>query len=117
MSYKRRAFEGDDGAPVYRLDDEIDEGELYVPVKKRREAKLAQLAGKHSLVVRSTDEDNRRREAEEAADLERQERERERQRKSQQTLLQEAQEVKRRQAEEGASRSQSLTLAPLIAAT
>ena len=99
VSKRRRVDESD--APRYTLSgsDEEDSAAVYVPVKKRREARLAQLAGKHALAARTADEERKRREDEEEAALEREDRERERKRLGARTLLIEAQEVKRRQAE------------------
>lgn len=82
--------------------EEDDEYVPYVPVAQRRQAKLAQLANRgqtHSTSVPKVSDEDAEREAREDAERE-EEKRRERFRKER-TLLQEAQEVHKRQAEEG----------------
>lgn len=84
----------DDGANGYDVED--DDYTPYVPVKKRREAQLAKLAGRHAL----TDKSKLEQELEEA-DLAELERAKQRIKNDSATLLMEAQEVQRRKALEG----------------
>lgn len=99
-SPKRRRIDTED---EFKLEDDDDNYVPYVPVAQRRQAKLAQLANRGqtratSSVPKVSDEDAAR-EAREDAERE-EERRRERFRKER-TLLEEAQEVHKRQAEEG----------------
>lgn len=86
-------------APTYSLDDEEDDYVPYVPVKKQREALLTKLASKHA--VGGAPE---KRKSDEELQREDEERNGKAQRGNAQTLLMEAQEVKRLQAIQGASR-------------
>lgn len=86
--------------PTYSLDDEEDSYVPYVPVKQRREALISKLSTKHHGVAGPSDKDR---------DEERDREEDERlngkaQKGTAQTLLMEAQEVKRLKAIEGAIR-------------
>lgn len=98
---KRRRIQRSE-SPTYKLDDEDDSYEPYVPVAQRREAKLAKLTswGTNSEKDRAKKQqeelDERRDEEEEEA------RRREKSRKER-TLLMEAQEVHSKKAEEGES--------------
>lgn len=91
-------------SPVYKLDDEDDTYEPYIPVAQRREAKLAKLvnrgasAGQQSLQVQKKLQDEREKERAEASE---EEIRREKARKDR-TLLAEAQEVHSKKAAEGA---------------
>lgn len=84
-------------APAYSLDDDEDDYVPYVPVKKQREALLNKLSSKHA--VGGAPE---KRKSEEELQREDEERNGKAQRGNAQTLLMEAQEVKRLQAIQGA---------------
>jgi ATP-dependent RNA helicase DDX41 len=98
-SPKRRRVDKGPNEPVLSLDDD-DSYEAYVPVALRREAQLAKLAnrGSSSKVVsaREEEEDREREEDEEKEEERRKEKAR-----KERTLLEEAQEVHLRKAEEG----------------
>lgn len=99
---KRRRIQRSE-SPTYKLDDEDDSYEPYIPVAQRREAKLAKLSAlganseKYRAKKQQEELDERRDEEEEEV------RRRERVRKER-TLLMEAQEVHSKKAEEGESR-------------
>jgi ATP-dependent RNA helicase DDX41 len=90
-------------SPVYKLDDEDDTYEPYIPVAQRREAKLAKLAnrgasaGQQSLQAQKKLQDEREMERAEASE---EEIRREKARKDR-TLLAEAQDVHSKKAAEG----------------
>ncbi|THV08087.1 P-loop containing nucleoside triphosphate hydrolase protein [Dendrothele bispora CBS 962.96] len=89
-------------SPVYKLDDQDDSYEPYVPVAKRRQARLAKLVSWGGTL----DREQAKREQEEREDeANEEERLRERQRKER-TLLMEAQEVHSRKAAEDAKKTE-----------
>ncbi|ORY82321.1 DEAD-box protein abstrakt [Leucosporidium creatinivorum] len=94
-TFKRRRLSPPPAQPTYSLDDE-DDAPAYVPVKKRREALLTKLASKHVGGAQIADQQRLEEEAE-REEREREEKEGKKQRTAQ-TLLQEAQEVKRLKA-------------------
>jgi hypothetical protein len=84
-------------SPVYKLDDEDESYEPYIPVAQRRQEKLAKLAS----LGGNLDKEQTRAELEQREDeANEEEKLRERQRKER-TLLMEAQEVHSRKAAEG----------------
>lgn len=87
----------------YSLDDDDDSAPTYVPVKKRREQLINKLASKHVGAALSSLTYEEQRERDELELKEREEREGKKQRGNAQTLLLEAQEVKRQKALQGAS--------------
>jgi ATP-dependent RNA helicase DDX41 len=89
VSPKRARQEDDD--PYAVADDYVP----YVPVKKRKEQQLALLAGRHAKSTSPRPADGDEEDEDEAEKSKRQQR----------TLLQEAQEVKRKKAEEEALKS------------
>lgn len=96
---KRRRIERSP-SPVYKLDDQDDSYEPYIPVAKRREAKLAKLASRGA----NAEKDKAKLQQEEIDEREDEEREEERRRekaRKERTLLMEAQEVHDRKAVEG----------------
>ena len=100
---RRRLERARSPSPVYKLDD-ADDYEPYIPLSKRREAKLAAFAS------RGVGADDKARDAnggEGDEEEDEEERERERERKER-TLLMEAQEVNRKKAAEGTSLSTSV---------
>lgn len=94
-TFKRRRLSPPPAQTAYSLDDE-DNAPAYVPVKKRREALLTKLASKHVGGAQIADQQRLEEEAE-REEREREEKEGKKQRTAQ-TLLQEAQEVKRLKA-------------------
>ncbi|KAI0362788.1 P-loop containing nucleoside triphosphate hydrolase protein [Trametes cingulata] len=87
-------------SPVYKLDDEDDSYEPYVPVAQRRQAKLAKLTSWGA----NAEKDKAKRLQEEQDERDDEEREEERRRekaRKERTLLMEAQEVHDRKAAEG----------------
>lgn len=102
---KRRRLERSP-SPVYKLDDEDDSYEPYIPVAKRRELKLAKLTARGA----NAEKDKEKAIQEEIDEREDEEREEERRRekaRKERTLLMEAQEVHDKKAAEG---SHSTTL-------
>ncbi|KDE05983.1 hypothetical protein MVLG_03668 [Microbotryum lychnidis-dioicae p1A1 Lamole] len=105
-TFKRRRLSPPPNAnkPLYSLDDDEDSHDplssssLYVPVKKRREALLSKLATKQLGVAASVLEKQQMVEKELQEEQEREQREGKKQRGNAQTLLIEAQEVKRLKA-------------------
>ena len=89
-------------SPAYKLDDEDDSYEPYVPVAQRRQAKLAKLT---SWGANAEKEKAKRlqEEQEERDDEEREEERRREKARKERTLLMEAQEVHDRKAAEGVS--------------
>lgn len=96
-STKRRRLSPE--ADPYAISD--DDGSLYVPVKQRRQALISKLAAKNLGAAASASVQERAKEEEEAAARDEQERNGRKQTGTAQTLLQEAQEVKRLKALEG----------------
>lgn len=99
-SPKRRRIdtEGED----YKLDDETDDYVPYVPVAQRRAQKLAQFAGRGQTESAAALQARLEQEARDAKEDEEREEERRRERvRKERTLLQEAQDVMKRRAEEG----------------
>lgn len=98
-AYKRARIQRSP-SPVYKLDDEDDSYEPYVPVAQRRQAKLAKLT---SWGANAEKEKARRleEEQEERDDEEREEERRREKARKERTLLMEAQEVHDRKAAEG----------------
>ncbi|KAH9946399.1 P-loop containing nucleoside triphosphate hydrolase protein [Epithele typhae] len=91
-------------SPVYKLDDEDDSYEPYVPVAQRRQAKLAKLTSWGA----NTEKDQAKRLQEELDERDDEEREEERRRektRKERTLLMEAQEVHDRKAAEDAKKT------------
>ncbi|KAI0710416.1 P-loop containing nucleoside triphosphate hydrolase protein [Cerioporus squamosus] len=91
-------------SPVYKLDDEDDSYEPYVPVAQRRQAKLAKLTSWGA----NTEKDKAKRLQEEQEERDDEEREEERRRekaRKERTLLMEAQEVHTRKAAEVAKKT------------
>lgn len=87
---------------MYKLDDEDDSYEPYVPVAQRRQAKLAKLTSWGA----NTEKDKAKQlleELEEKDDEEREEERRKEKARKERTLLMEAQEVHGRKAVEGMS--------------
>ncbi|SCZ99106.1 BZ3500_MvSof-1268-A1-R1_Chr3-1g05815 [Microbotryum saponariae] len=105
-TFKRRRLSPPPNAnqPLYSLDDDehshdpSSSSSLYVPVKKRREALLSKLATKQLGVAASVLEKQQMVEKELQEEQEREQREGKKQRGNAQTLLIEAQEVKRLKA-------------------
>lgn len=93
--FKRRKVERSP-SPVYKLDDEDDTYEPYIPVARRRQEKLNLLAsrGLNRELLRKQQEEHTQEE------LKEEERRKERERREK-TLLVEAQEVHSRKAAEG----------------
>ncbi|SCV74116.1 BQ2448_6548 [Microbotryum intermedium] len=112
-TFKRRRLSPPPNAnkPVYSLDDDQDSNDpsssssLYVPVKKRREALLSKLATKQLGVAASVLEKQHMVEKELQEEQEREQREGKKQRGNAQTLLIEAQEVKRMKALQDAAKT------------
>lgn len=96
---KRRRIERPP-SPVYKLDDEDDSYEPYIPVAKRREAKLAKLVSRGSNADKDK-EKSRQEEIDEREDEEREEERRREKARKERTLLMEAQEVHDKKAAEG----------------
>lgn len=90
-------------SPTYKLDDENDNYEPYVPVAKRREAKLAALRG----IDERRRADGTSQEPEDVGSDDEEERKKEKER-TERTLLVEAQEVHRKKAAEGLYKSTKL---------
>ncbi|GBE82546.1 ATP-dependent RNA helicase DBP2 [Sparassis crispa] len=91
-------------SPAYKLDDEDDSYQPYVPVAQRRQAKLARLTSWGT----STDKDKSKGQEEERDEQEDEEREEERRReraRKERTLLMEAQEVHDKRAAEDAKKT------------
>ncbi|EIW60687.1 DEAD-domain-containing protein [Trametes versicolor FP-101664 SS1] len=91
-------------SPVYKLDDEDDSYEPYVPVAQRRQAKLAKLTSWGA----NTEKDKAKQlleELEEKDDEEREEERRKEKARKERTLLMEAQEVHGRKAVEDAKKT------------
>ncbi|OSD02753.1 P-loop containing nucleoside triphosphate hydrolase protein [Trametes coccinea BRFM310] len=91
-------------SPVYKLDDEDDSYEPYVPVAQRRQAKLAKLTSWGA----NAEKDKAKRLQEEQEERDDEEREEERRRekaRKERTLLQEAQEVLEKKAAEDAKKT------------
>ncbi|KAI8998930.1 P-loop containing nucleoside triphosphate hydrolase protein [Trametes punicea] len=91
-------------SPVYKLDDEDDSYEPYVPVAQRRQAKLAKLTSWGA----NAEKEKAKRLQEEQDERDDEEREEERRRekaRKERTLLQEAQEVHDRKAAEDAKKT------------
>ena len=104
QSAKRRRVENRSPSPVYKLDDEDDSYEPYIPVAQRRQAKLSKLLNKGSRAGQEKALEAQRN-LDEIRDRERDEEEetlREKARKDR-TLLVEAQEVHSKKAAEGYS--------------
>ena len=100
-AYKRARLQRSP-SPVYKLDDEDDTYQPYVPVAQRRQAKLAKLTSWGA----NAEKDKARQLQEEQDDRDDEEREEERRRekaRKERTLLMEAQEVHDRKAAEGVS--------------
>lgn len=96
---KRRRVQRSE-SPTYKLDDEDDSYELYVPVAQRREAKLAKLSSWGT----NADKERAKKqleELEERKDEEEEEARRREKARKERTLLMEAQEVHSKKAEEG----------------
>ena len=101
-AYKRARIQRSP-SPVYKLDDEDDSYEPYVPVAQRRQAKLAKLTSWGA----NAEKENAKRMQEEQDERDDEEREEERRRekaRKERTLLMEAQEVHNRKAAEGTAR-------------
>lgn len=98
-AYKRARIQRSP-SPLYKLDDEDDSYEPYVPVAQRRQAKIAKLT---SWGANAEKEKARRlqEEQEERDDEEREEERRREKARKERTLLMEAQEVHDRKAAEG----------------
>lgn len=96
---KRRRIQRSE-SPVYKLDDQDDSYEPYVPVAQRREAKLAKLS---SLGTNADRERAKKQlqESEERRDEEEEEVKRREKVRNERTLLMEAQEVHSKKADEG----------------
>ncbi|KAI0637294.1 DEAD-domain-containing protein [Trametes polyzona] len=93
-------------SPVYKLDDEDDSYEPYVPVAQRRQAKLAKLTSWGA----NAEKDKAKRLQEEQEEKDDEEREEERRRekaRKERTLLMEAQEVHNRKAAEDAKKTEA----------
>lgn len=101
---KRRRVERSP-SPQYKLDDEDDSYEPYVPVAKRRQAKIAQLNsfGANAEKQRALVE---KQEQEEKEDEEREEERLREKARKERTLLMEAQEVHERKAVEDAKKTE-----------
>ncbi|PIL23700.1 transporter [Ganoderma sinense ZZ0214-1] len=102
-AYKRARIQPSP-SPVYKLDDEDDSYEPYVPVAQRRQAKLAKLTSWGA----NAEKEKARRLQEEQDDRDDEEREEERRRekaRKERTLLMEAQEVHDRKAAEDAKKT------------
>ncbi|KAI0713304.1 P-loop containing nucleoside triphosphate hydrolase protein [Earliella scabrosa] len=102
-AYKRARIQRSP-SPVYKLDDEDDSYEPYVPVAQRRQAKLAKLTSWGA----NAEKDKARRLQEEQEERDDEEREEERRRekaRKERTLLMEAQEVHDRKAAEDAKKT------------
>ncbi len=98
-AYKRARIQRSP-SPVYKLDDEDDSYEPYVPVAQRRQAKLAKLTSWGA----NAEKDKAKQLQEEEDERDDEEREEERRRekaRKERTLLMEAQEVHDRKAVEG----------------
>ena len=101
---KRRRVQRSTSPPAYKLDDEDNTYEPYIPVAQRREARLAKLS---ALSSGSDARAKARKQLEELLEREDAEREEERRRegaRKERTLLLEAQEVHSRKAAEGRCR-------------
>lgn len=97
---RRRRYERSP-SPTYKLDDEDDTYEPYVPVSQRRQEKLAKLSSLGFNSSKKTDK-TRLKEEQEAKDEEQQEEEiRKEKSRKERTLLVEAQEVLQKKAVEG----------------
>lgn len=94
-------------SPVYKLDNEDDSYEPYIPVTERRQAKLAKLT---SWGVDKTKNQSPEDEQDEREDEEREEERRREKARKERTLLMEAQEVHEKKAAEGASTKYILCL-------
>ncbi|KAI0747791.1 P-loop containing nucleoside triphosphate hydrolase protein [Daedaleopsis nitida] len=102
-AYKRARIQRSP-SPVYKLDDEDDSYQPYVPVAQRRQAKLAKLTSWGA----NAEKDKVRRiqeEQEERDDAEREEERRREKARKERTLLMEAQEVHHRKAAEDAKKT------------
>lgn len=86
-------------SPQYKLDDENDNYEPYVPIAQRRQAKLAAIKSR-TLKDRADTPDISANEHEQPDEEDEEEKQRERERKER-TLLLEAQEIQRKKAIEG----------------
>lgn len=100
---KRRRTQRSPSPPVYKLDDEDNNVELYVPVAQRRQAKLAKLTSWGN--SREQTARQKQQEEEEREDEEREEERKKEKARKERTLLMEAQEVHSKKAEEGVYKS------------
>lgn len=99
---KRRRIQRSPSPPVYKLDDEDDTYEPYIPVTQRREAALAKLSALSSTADAREKAKKQLEELLEKEDAEREEEKRREKARKERTLLLEAQEVHSRKAAEGA---------------
>ncbi|KAF8558434.1 P-loop containing nucleoside triphosphate hydrolase protein [Imleria badia] len=102
---RRRRVQRSPSPPTYKLDDDGDTYEPYIPVAQRREAKLAKLSALSSTDAR----EKARKQLEELLEKEDEEREEERRRegaRKERTLLLEAQEVHSLKAAEDATKTE-----------
>ncbi|KAL0578431.1 hypothetical protein V5O48_003581 [Marasmius crinis-equi] len=102
---KRRRIQRSPSPPTYKLDDEADDYEPYIPVAQRRQLKLAKL----SSLGASTETAQAGRKEEAEAEPEDEDREEERRReksRKERTLLMEAQEVHSKRAAEEAKKTE-----------
>ncbi|KII88864.1 hypothetical protein PLICRDRAFT_109688 [Plicaturopsis crispa FD-325 SS-3] len=101
---KRRRIQRSPSPPTYKLDDEDDSYEPYIPVAQRKQAKLAKLSswGVNAERERAL---KMKEEAEERDDAEREEERRKERARKERTLLMEAQEVHLQKATEDAKKT------------
>lgn len=86
-------------SPEYKLDDEDDDYQPYIPVAQRRQQKLAKLSSLGMTTEKPKQEDD----ADEIEDAQREEELRREKARKERTLLLEAQEVQQRKAAAGES--------------